>query len=61
MKVSEDPGMTQIDNVLPEIGWIDDANQEQNDRTLLTIWAQTAPAKHVQHIVNIIRVTRFSD
>lgn len=61
MTVSQDPRMAQIEDVLPTIGWIEDANQEQNNRTLLTVWAQTAPAKRVQHIVNVIRVTRFSD
>lgn len=61
MSVSQDPRMAQIEDVLPAIGGVEDANQEQNDRMLLTIWAQTAPAKHVQHIVNVIRITRFSD
>ena len=60
MKVSQHPELAHIKDVLPTNGSVEDANQEQDNRTLLTVWAQTAPAKHVQHIVNVIRVTRFS-
>jgi hypothetical protein len=61
MKVSQDTHMARIEQVLPTIGWIDDAAQEQKDRAMLTVWAQTAPAKHVRHVINVISTTRFSD
>ncbi len=61
MKVSQDTGLARIKEVLPTIGWIDDADQEQKNRAMLTIWAQTAPAKHVRHVINTISITRFSD
>ena len=61
MKVSQDTNLARIEEVLPTIGWIDAADQEQKNRAMLTVWAQTARAKHVQHVINVISTTRFSD
>jgi hypothetical protein len=61
MKVSPDTRLARIEEVLPTIGWIDVADQVQKNRAMLTVWAQTAPANHVQHVINVISTTRFSD
>ena len=61
MKVLHDTRLARIEEVLPTIGWSDEADQEQKNRAMLTVWAQTAPAKHVQHVINVISITRFSD
>ena len=61
MTVSPGTKLARIKDLLPAIGGLDQADEVQERRAMLTVWVQTASSKQLDAVIHFLQTTRIPD
>jgi hypothetical protein len=61
MTVSPDIKLARIKDFLPKIGGVNDDDDLQQRRAMLTVWVQTATSKQLDAVIHFLQTTRIPD